>query len=67
MVVFGGDFLQCPPLVSRGCQAIIVSAALSRLVLWCQLRILTFTKHMRLHTDRLSRPYVEYLLKVGNG
>jgi len=34
VVVFGGDFQQCPPVVSRGSRAAIVSAALSRSVLW---------------------------------
>jgi len=43
MVVFGGDFRQCPPVVSRGFQATIVFTALSRSVLWRQVRILTLT------------------------
>ncbi len=67
VVVFGGDFRQCPPVVSRGFRAAIVSAALSRSVLWRQARILTLTKNMRLRANPLSKPYAEYLLRVGNG
>ncbi len=67
MVVFGGDFRHCPPLVSRGSWATIVSAALLRLFLWRQVRMLTLTENMKLHTNPLSRPYAEYLLRVGNG
>jgi len=67
VVVFGGDFRQCPPVVSRGSRAAIVSAALSRSVLWRQVRILTLTENMRLRANPLSKPYAEYLLRVGNG
>jgi hypothetical protein len=67
MVVFGGDFRQCPPVVSRGSRAAIVFAALSRSVLWHEVRVLTLTENMRLRVDPLAKPYVEYLLKVGNG
>jgi ATP-dependent DNA helicase PIF1 len=67
VVVFGGDFQQCAPMVSKGFRAAIVSAALSRSVLWCQVRVLTLMENMRLCADPFSRPYVEYLLRVGNG
>ncbi len=67
MVVFGGDFRQCPPVVSKGSRATIGSTALSCLVLWRQVRVLTLTENMRLRADPLSRSYVEYLLRVGNG
>jgi hypothetical protein len=67
VVVFGGDFQQCAPVVSKGSQATIISAALSHLVLWRQVRVLTLTENMRLRADPFSRPYAEYLLRVGNG
>jgi len=67
VVVFGGDFRQCLPVVSRGSRATIVSAALSRSVLCRQVRILTFMENMRLRANPLSKPYAEYLLRVGNG
>jgi hypothetical protein len=67
MVVFWGDFRQCPPVVSRGFQVVIIFAALLRSILWHQMRVLTLTKNMRLRVDPLSRLYAEYLLKVDNG
>ncbi len=67
VVVFGGDFQQCAPVVSKGSRAAIVFAALSRLVLWRQVCVLTFTENMKLRADPFSRPYDEYLLRVGNG
>jgi hypothetical protein len=44
-------------MVSRGSWAAIVSTALSRSVLWHQVRILTLTENMRLRADPFSRPY----------
>jgi len=67
VVVFGGDFRQCAPVVSSGSRAAIVSATLSCSVFWCQVCILTLTKNMRLRANPLSKPYAEYLLRVGNG
>jgi len=67
MVVFGGDFRQCAPVMSRGSWATIVSAALLHSVLWCQVRILILTENMRLRANPLSKPYAKYLLKVSNG
>jgi hypothetical protein len=67
VVVFGGDFRQCPPVVSKGSQAAIVSTALSRSVLWRKVCILILMENMRLCADPLSKPYVAYLLRVGNG
>ncbi len=67
VVIFGGDFRQCAPVVSKGSRAAIVSAALSRSVLWHQVRVLTLTENMRLRADPFSKPYAEYLLRVGNG
>jgi hypothetical protein len=67
VVVFGGDFRQCLLMVFRGSWAIIISTAFLHSVLWRQVRVLTFTKNMRLRVNPFSRPYAEYLLKVGNG
>jgi ATP-dependent DNA helicase PIF1 len=67
VVVFGGDFQQCAPVVSKGSRAAIVFATLSRSVLWRQVRILTLTENMKLRANPLSKPYAEYLLRVGNG
>jgi hypothetical protein len=54
-------------MVSRGFRVTIVSAALLCSVLWRQVRILTLTENMRLRANPLSKPYAEYLLRVGNG
>jgi hypothetical protein len=67
VVVFGGDFQQCLPMVSRGSRATIILAALSRSVLWRQVRILTLTKNLRLRANPLSKLYAKYLLRVCNG
>jgi hypothetical protein len=53
--------------VSRGSQAAIVFVALLRSVLWRQVRVLILTKNMKLRADPFSRPYAEYLLRIGNG
>ncbi len=54
-------------MVSRGSQVAIVSAALSLLVLWRQVHILTLTENMKLRVNPLSKLYAEYFLRVGNG
>jgi hypothetical protein len=59
--------LKCSLVVSRGSQAIIVSMAFSCSVLWHQVHVLTLTENMGLCIDPLSRPYAEYLLRIGNG
>jgi hypothetical protein len=67
VVVFEGDFRLCPPVVSRGYWAIIVFGALSRLILWHQMRVLTLMENMRLRADPFSRSYAKYFLRVDNG
>jgi len=54
-------------VASRGFQVTIVSVALSRSVLWRQVRILTLTENMRCHANPLSKPYAKYVLRVDNG
>ncbi len=53
--------------MSKGSQVVIVYAALSRSVLWRQMRVLILMENMKLCIDPLSRLYAEYLLKVYNG
>jgi ATP-dependent DNA helicase PIF1 len=67
VVVFGGDFRQCPPVVARGSRPAIVAASLKRSVLWRNVRILKLTENMRLRADPDSRPYADYILRVGDG
>jgi hypothetical protein len=54
-------------MVSRNFRATIVSATFLLSVLWRQVLILTLTENMRLRANPLSKPYAEYLLRVGNG
>jgi hypothetical protein len=67
VVVFEGDFRQCLLVVSRGSRATIISTTFWCSVLWHQVCVLTLTENMRFRTNLLSRPYVKYLLRVGNG
>ncbi len=67
VIVFGGDFRQCPPMVARGSRPAIVGAALKRSVLWRHVQVLALTENMRLRDDPASRPYAEYILRVGDG
>jgi hypothetical protein len=67
VVVFGNDFRQCPPVVSKVSRATIISAALSCLVLWREMRVLTLTENMKLCVDPLVRPYAKYFLRINNG
>ncbi len=67
MIIFGGDFRQCPPVVARGSRPAIVEATLKQLVLWRHVQVLALTKNMQLRDDLASRPYAEYILWVGDG
>jgi len=44
-----------------------MGAALKRSVLWRHVQVLALTENMRLRDDLTSRPYVEYILWVGDG
>jgi hypothetical protein len=67
VIVFGGDFHQCPPVVARGSRPAIVGAALKQSVLWKHVQVLALTENMRLRDDLASQPYAEYILRVGDG
>jgi len=67
VVVFGGDFRQCPPVVARGSHPAIVVALLKRSVLWRNVCILKLTENMRLRADLDYRPYADYILRVNDG
>ncbi len=64
VIIFGGDFRQCPPVVARGSQPAIVGATLKRLVLWKHVQVLALTENMWLCDDLASRPYAEYIFKL---
>jgi len=54
VIVFGGDFRQCPPVVARGSRLAIVGAALKRSVLWRHVQVLALMENMRLRDDLAS-------------
>uniref|UniRef100_A0A8I6XRH8 ATP-dependent DNA helicase n=1 Tax=Hordeum vulgare subsp. vulgare TaxID=112509 RepID=A0A8I6XRH8_HORVV len=64
VVVFGGDFRQVLPVVTRGTRAQITDATLLRSYLWEKIRKIRLTRNMRAHADPW---FSEYLLRIGNG
>ena len=64
VVVFGGDFRQVLPVVTRGTRAQITDATLLRSYLWEKTRKIRLTRNMRAQADPW---FSEYLLRIGNG
>jgi ATP-dependent DNA helicase PIF1 len=64
VMVFGGDFRQVLPVVSRGTRAQITDATLLRLYIWKHIRKIFLTRNMRAQSDPW---FSEYLLRIGNG
>ena len=64
VVVFGGDFRQVLPIVTRGTRAQITDATLLRSYLWDKTRKIRLTCNMRAQSDPW---FSEYLLSIGNG
>ncbi|XP_074267147.1 uncharacterized protein LOC141590454 [Silene latifolia] len=73
VVVFGGDFRQTLPVVSKGSRADVVHASLCSSYLWSSCKVLTLTKNMRLqavsedtNVDEI-RKFSEWITKIGDG
>jgi ATP-dependent DNA helicase PIF1 len=64
VVVFGGDFRQVLPVVTRGTRAQITDATLLRSYLWEKIQTIPLTRNMRAQADPW---FSEYLLRIGNG
>lgn len=64
VIVFGGDFRQVLPVVTRGTRAQITDATLQRSYLWDSIRKIRLTMNMRAQSDKW---FSEYLLRIGNG
>uniref|UniRef100_A0A8I6YAU5 ATP-dependent DNA helicase n=1 Tax=Hordeum vulgare subsp. vulgare TaxID=112509 RepID=A0A8I6YAU5_HORVV len=64
VMVFGGDFRQVLPVVTRGTRAQITDATLQRSYLWEKIRKIRLTRNMRAQTDPW---FSKYLLRIGNG
>lgn len=64
VMVFGGDFRQVLPVVTRGTRAQVTDATLQRSYLWDSIRKIRLTRNMRAQ----SGPWFsDYLLRIGNG
>ncbi|XP_062208910.1 uncharacterized protein LOC133917933 [Phragmites australis] len=64
VMVFGGDFRQVLPVVTRGTRAQITDATLQRSYIWEKIRKIQLTRNMRAQSDPW---FSEYLLRIGNG
>ncbi|XP_062179396.1 uncharacterized protein LOC133884006 [Phragmites australis] len=64
VMVFGGDFRQVLPVVTRGTRAQITDATLQRSYIWDNIVKIHLTRNMREQSDPW---FSEYLLRIGNG
>jgi ATP-dependent DNA helicase PIF1 len=64
VMVFGGDFRQVLPVVTRGTRAQVTDATLQRSYLWDKIRKIRLSRNMRAQSDPW---FSEYLLRIGNG
>lgn len=73
VIVFGGDFRQTFPVVSRGSCSDIVHSARNASYVWNSIQVLTLTKNMHLHSSQSEQDKIEianfsnWLLKFGEG
>ena len=65
VIVLGGDFRQCAPIVPGASRSAIVENSIIRSPLWSMFKKMSLTKNMRANEDELL--FSEYLLKIGNG
>jgi len=64
VMVFGGDFRQVLPVVTRGTRAQVTDATLQRSYLWNKIQKIRLSRNMRAQSDPW---FSEYLLRIGNG
>ena len=69
VVVFGGDFRQILPIVVKGSPSQIEVACLKNSPLWAVDKITTLKLkvNMRVSKDENQKPFVDFLLRVGEG
>ena len=65
VIVIGGDFRQCLPVVRNGNRTTIVEQCIKRGRLWSLFRTLELRANMRANPGEVA--FVEWLLRVGNG
>ena len=63
-MVFGGDFRQTLPVVTKGYKEDIISASLVMPPIWQQLTKLRLKENMRARSDK---NFSDFLLRIGNG
>ncbi|XP_027166434.1 uncharacterized protein LOC113766438 [Coffea eugenioides] len=64
VIVFGGDFRQVLPVVTKGSKSEFIDASIVNSYIWPQLHKLHLTQNMR---ARYDAEFTEYLLRIGNG
>ncbi|XP_071712983.1 uncharacterized protein [Rutidosis leptorrhynchoides] len=73
VVVFGGDFRQILPVITKGTRSETVHASLHSSELWRECKVLKLTKNMRLlncvsHSDLMEvREFAQWILDIGEG
>ncbi|CAG8471117.1 4110_t:CDS:2 [Acaulospora morrowiae] len=67
--LFGGDFRQVLPIISKGTRAQIVNASFNKSYLWPHIRIFSLTTNIRISKaiNNKTKTFADYLLRIGNG
>jgi ATP-dependent DNA helicase PIF1 len=65
LIVFGGDFRQCAPVVRNGSEADIINGCLKKSPLWRDIETLSLAINMRLHDSHDNIFYHNFLMNVG--
>ena len=66
-MVFGGDFCQTLPMVSKGICQQVVAASLCRENLWRHIKFLHLRQNMRLGHSEADNQHAQWLLEIGTG
>jgi len=66
-MVFGGDFCQTLPVVSKGTHQQVVSASLCRGNLWGHIKFLHLRQNMHLGHLEANNQYAQWLLEISAG
>jgi hypothetical protein len=65
VVVMGGDFRQCLPIVESNDRGLILAQCIRSASFWRRLKQLRLTRNMRARPDQAA--FMDWLLSVGNG
>lgn len=65
VILLGGDFRQCLPVVKYGGEIEIVNTSVKKSELWSNFQVMKLFKNMRV--DENNEEFKEWLLSVGNG